>query len=126
MYTYMYMYIVCMLICIIRFHTAAGPVTDLSANIATTDGLSFDISVAWSAPTEPNGVTLRYTYTITATDEVIESQNTTDTSVEISSLNGIEPFTDYNVSVFAVNSAGDGETTTICKRSPETGKYLYQ
>ena len=103
----------------------SGPVEGLSAGItndSSTD--SFSVSISWSEPSEPNGVILQYNYTVSSTDTntAIVSGSTGNTSVVESMLTVIEPFTNYTVGVVAINSAGEGEESTVTVESPQTGE----
>ena len=102
----------------------SGPVGSLTATIATA--APFNISISWTAPEEPNGVITHYIYTITdaETSQIIANGNTAETFVEDLTLMDAEPYTNYTVSVSAVNAAGNGEDSTIVRVSPETGKVV--
>ena len=102
--------------------TVSDPVENLTASF-THDSGSFSISISWSEPIEPNGVILRYNYTVFDTETTTEllAGSTESTSVVVTMLSGVEPFTNYTVGVFAVNSAGGGQDSTITSLSPETG-----
>ena len=105
-------------------HVESGRVENLMA-VIMRDGSSFTITITWSAPIEPNGVITHYIYTVNdVSNMVLVSDNTSETSVMDLNVMGIQPHTNYNVSVFAVNSAGNGESNQISVRSPETGKGL--
>ena len=105
------------------YYTASGPVEGLTATITDTSG-SFKISISWSAPLEPNGIIKLYNYTVTNTVTSLEVAlgSELSTSVGDVSLSGAEAYTNYTVSVFAVNSAGAGEDSIITLLSPETGE----
>ena len=104
---------------------ASGPVENLTA-VIMRDGSSFTITINWSAPIEPNGVITGYIYTVTynSNNSVLVSDTINETSVMDLNVMDIEPHTDYNVSVLAVNSAGNGESTQISVSSPQTGRSL--
>ena len=105
-------------------HTASGPVRNLMANIVIA--APFNITISWTAPEEPNGDITHYVYTVndTATGALIIGGTTTGTSIVDLPLTNVVPFTNYTVSVLAVNSAGNGEDSTITTVSPETGKVV--
>ena len=94
------------------------------ANIVIAD--PFNITISWTAPEEPNGDITHYIYTVTDTDTsaLIIGDSTTETSIVDLPLTNVVPFTNYTVSVLAVNSAGNGEDSTITTVSPETGKVV--
>ena len=113
----------------VLLHTVSGPVTNLTADFTTTSTLSFNITIMWNAPVQPNGDILRYDYSLTETETaaVRISGNTTELSVNDLPLTDVEPYTSYTVTVVAVNSVGDGESANITLLSPETGTsdYIY-
>ena len=86
----------------------------------------FIIDIVWSAPTEPNGIILQYTYTITDTvaGNLILSDSKDETFVNNLTVNNLEPYTEYTVTVVAMNSAGDGDSSSVTVFSPETGKIV--
>ena len=108
----------------VSYYTASGPVEGLAATVTHASG-SFNISISWSAPLEPNGIIKLYNYTVTDTATSLEVAlvgSELSTSVDDVSLSGGEAYTNYTVSVFAVNSAGAGEDSTITSLSPDTGE----
>ena len=108
-------------------YTVSGPVEVLTANIThDTISDSFTISISWSEPTEPNGVIQQYNYTVFNTDTntavVTNFTVSGSTSVVESMLSSIEPYTNYTVTVVAINSVGKGDSSTLIVESPQTGK----
>lgn len=102
-------------------HVESGPVENLMA-VFMRAGSLFTITITWSAPIEPNGVITHYIYTMTDVSNIVLVNDTTsETSVMVMDL---QPYTIYNVSVVAVNSAGSGESNQISVLTPETGKRL--
>ena len=97
----------------------------LSARLVPTAPVNMSIAditptmffIQWDPPTHPNGVILRYEVTYTGEDTLNDVSdsffNTTTititpnlTSVELQEL---EPFSVYNITLRAVNGAGDGD-----------------
>ena len=107
----------------VSYYTASGPVEGLAAIITHASG-SFKISISWSAPLEPSGIIKLYNYTVTNTATSLEVAlgSELSTSVGDVTLSGAEAYTNYTISVFAVNSAGAGEDSIITLLSPETGE----
>ena len=106
-------------------YTVPGPVENIVATITGTT-TPFIIDIVWDAPTEPKGTILQYTYTITDTvaGNLILSDSTVETFVNNLTGSNLEPYTDYTVTVVAMNSAGDGDSSSITVLSPETGKIV--
>ena len=106
----------------------SGPVGSLSANIThDSSSDSFSVSISWSEPSEPNGVILHYNYTVSSNETITaivrgSTGSGSSTSVVESMLSVIEPFTSYTVGVVAVNSAGEGEESSVTVESPQTGE----
>ena len=63
------------------------------------------LSIEWTAPTSPNGVILFYRVTWDAMTE----NTTDDTPSHI--ITGLTPFTNYTITVAAVNGAGLGNSS---------------
>ena len=86
---------------------------------------SFRLSISWTEPSEPNGLILSYNYTVseTATGSEVGLGSTTETSVTDVVMSGVVAFTNYTVSVVAINSAGAGQESAITLISPETSEF---
>ena len=82
------------------------------------------LSINWTEPSEPNGIILHYNYTLSETtiDSEVGLGSTTETSVTDVALSGVVAFTNYTVSVVAINTAGAGQKSAIILISAETGK----
>ena len=107
-----------------NLYTVPGPVENIVFTITGTM-LPFMIVIVWDAPTEPNGAILQYTYTITDTEggSLILNGSTTDTFVNGLTMDtSIQPYTQYTLTVVAMTSAGEGESSSATVQSPETGK----
>ena len=104
--------------------TVPGPVANLAATIvATTSTDTHNITISFEPPPEPNGVVIQYSYAIsdTQTTQTVASGMVTMTSIEEISTQ-IEPYTNYTVSVAAMNPAGVGEESSVTVVSPQAGK----
>ena len=97
---------------------------DLVASISHTS-CSFILSISWTEPSEPNGIILSYNYTIseTATGSEVGLGSTTETSITDVALSGVVAFTNYTVSVVAINLAGSGQESSVTLISAETGNF---
>ena len=86
---------------------------------------SFRLSISWTEPSEPNGLILSYNYTVseTATGSEVGLGSTTSTSITDVTLSGVVAFTNYTVSVVAINSAGAGQESAITLISAETSEF---
>ena len=103
-------------------YTVSGPVANLAATIvATTSTDTHNITISFEPPPEPNGVVIQYSYSISDTTQTVASGMITMTSIEEISTQ-IEPYTNYTVSVAAMNPAGMGEESSVTVVSPEAGK----
>ena len=85
-----------------------------------------NVNISWEAPLEPNGVILRYSYSLVETyntsNVITEDTNTTDLSV-LDSVT-VSPFTNYTATVVAFTSAGGGNSVMEVAISPEAGKFI--
>lgn len=57
--------------------------------------------ITWDPPLQPNGIILNYT--IVADDNVVE---TVEVGILMYNVTGLQPYSTYNISVIACNSAG--------------------
>ena len=76
------------------------------------------LNVSFSPPSRPNGMIVRYEISYVPTSD--SSSGNTDivqSSEEEVIIGGLEPFTEYNVSVVAVTSAGAGESMETIGRT---------
>ena len=115
-------------------HLEPGPVQNLTASfnedsstfISDTRMHTVDIVISWIRPTQPNGEITGYNVTVYRTSNISDSvySNTTVTETMISPSVMVLPFTDYNVSVSASTSAGEGGATEVTVESPEAGRYF--
>ena len=84
---------------------ASGPVVSLSV-----DPMVITLSVSWRVPDMSNGVITGYEVSYQEEDGV---QAGTLTGIVTTELMGLKPGTIYNISVVAINDAGDGDITYI-------------
>ena len=88
------------------------------------------IDLFWSTPLYPNGELLSYTVSFTGKftlnsvteesyDSVMFQVNVSDSPM--TSLLALEPFSNYIVTLSAVNSAGEGNATEITVMTAEDG-----
>ena len=79
---------------------------------------SSHVTISWSQPAEPRGLILHYGYTVTDIEhsKVVARGNVTETLVKDLTIRG-DP---HSVSVRTVNSAGEGDDTTIIVSSTES------
>ena len=79
------------------------------------------LDVSWEEPINPNGIITSYEVTVAEADNssviVYIDDSLTVTSVNQTMM--IQPFTDYNVTVAASTSAGQGEGITITYEAGE-------
>ena len=100
---------------------------EASSQFNRTLGLySIDILLSWTAPTEPNGMITGYQFNVTETesDAALLSDTTNTTSVETQS-GGVQPYTNYTLSVVASTDAGSGDISTAIVESPEAGRQSF-
>ena len=88
------------------------------------------IDLFWSTPLYPNGELLTYIVSFTGEftlnsvteefyDSVMAEVNVSDSPM--TSLLALEPFSNYTITLSAVNSAGEGNVTEIGVMTPEDG-----
>ena len=77
-------------------------------------------TVQWGEVTCPqrNGEITDYTVTATKSGGMVEGTASVDVDARQATISGLTPFTQYTVSVAAVNSAGTGPTTTLPVETP--------
>ena len=105
--------IVALLVCVPVHVAVPGPVSDLSATAGVVQ-----LTISWTAPSEPNGVITMYQVTHNSTGVL----NYTNTSATQLTLRGLPPNTTVEYSVRAYTVIGPGEpvsnitsTTDICE-----------
>lgn len=98
--------------------TPPSAVTDLLVSALSDTSLI----ISWSPPEQPNGILTRYAYTVSDNPAIPGPEQTTAANdsqtqylVRVDSLN---PFVEYRVEVYAVNSAGNGapQSSTVYTR----------
>jgi len=88
------------------------------------------IDLFWSAPLYPNGELLGYNVTFNGEvtlnsvteefyDSVVFQVNVSDGPM--TSLFDLEPFSNYTITLSAMNSAGEGNVTELSVMTPEDG-----
>ena len=109
-----------------------GPVVSLESVFSATGRMyeasnrtyTVDLIITWSPPVFPNGVITSYQVRVTPADdssmEIYRNYSVGAPNVTASVM--VLAFTDYNVSVAASTSAGQGENVTDTVTSPEAGK----
>ena len=93
--------IVALLVCVPVHVAVPGPVSDLSA----TPGV-VQLTISWTAPSEPNGVITMYQVTQNSTSGVLNYTNTSTTQL---TLRDLPPNTAVEYSVRAYTIIGPGE-----------------
>ena len=107
--------IVALLVCVPVHVAVPGPVSDLSA----TPGV-VELTISWTAPSEPNGVITMYQVTHNSTGVL----NYTNTSVTQLTLRDLPPNTAVEYSVRAYTIIGPGESVTDQASTDSVRKYL--
>ena len=107
----------------------------VSAPVTTPEGFSTEsaamsIQFSWSPPSLLNSTTIISSYTLTCRSEVagVNTVMNVYPNAEIYTLGGFRPATEYNCSVFASNSAGDGppaSTSVTTMDDSELAIYVY-
>lgn len=87
-------------------------------NLTSNPTESSHVTISRSQPVEPRGLILHYSYTVTDIEhsKVVARGNVSETFVKDLTIRG-DP---HSVGVRAVNSAGEGEDTTIIVSSTES------
>lgn len=83
-------------------------------NFTVTEVTFTTVKLSWSPPAQPNGNILRYNLTYTETDNhnSYTSQNIDMLSTRYTVI-GICPGVEYNITIRAVTSAGEGDTASV-------------
>ena len=81
--------------------------------------LDTQIALQWDTPTSPNGIILFYIITFNGM-----TVNTTDASLFLNVM-GLTPFTNYTITVAAVNGAGRGNESDVVILQTEQGSKWY-
>ena len=91
-------------------------------NVTTMSIMAGSFLVTWSPPNAINAPEINYTVQLTGPNSVVT--DITGIGVEIRLLEGLMPFTNYSVVVFAVSEKGPGPTSeTQTVRTLEDGEY---
>ena len=106
-------------------------VRNINADFITT-GAMFDsnmytlsINISWEEPAYLNGDITSYEVAVARTDDDLVFTNSSVMVLNIiAELVVVLPFTNYTVSVAASTLAGQGESESLVRRSPEAGKML--
>ena len=85
------------------------PDAPTALNVSSIANTSAEIS--WMPPVNENGIITNYTIEIFSGVQVVISQTLTASDLEYMAT-GLNPFTNYSVSVYASTSAGAGETVS--------------
>ena len=107
-------------------HNCISPLTVPSEplNVATVNIMARSFLVTWSPPNAINAPEINYTIQLTGPNSVVT--NITGIGVEMRPLEGLMPFTNYSVVVFAVSEKGPGPTSeTQTVRTLEDGEYAH-
>lgn len=90
-------------------------------NVEVLEVTATEISLRWSPPEKPNGIITHYEVMYHNASTLI-LKNTTETNLL---LNGLKPYTLYNISVRAFTRLGHGNQSSplLAVRTAETGKY---
>ena len=109
---------------ILILYTVPGPPLSLTVSNVGVEPDSF--TVTWDPPSEPNGIITGYEVQyIILSDLTLMSRNTTNTSIDLTSL---IPDMEYIIQVRAINAAGLGNFTdpiTVLNGMGITYRLLY-
>ena len=83
-------------------------------------GFATSVELAWTPPTEPNGVITGYFLTYSTGAGSLNSQQVSTTNYTVT---GLEENTLYHFTVFAETSAGRGEGSTVSVRTLPDGGF---
>ena len=114
--------------------TAPGEVGGLEASFNSSGTVfnttsrmhTLDISITWTEPSYTNGVITSYNVTVYQTDDSsnLVFSNDAVTGLAVTESVMVLPYTNYNVSVAASTSAGQGDSSSVTILSPEAGIHL--
>ena len=79
---------------------------------------SHQVTISWDPPATPNGVILNYTVLLNGEQDGVVTANVT-----MFTVTQLDPFTGYNISVQACNSAGCVENPLVALVTMEDGEY---
>ena len=100
------------------FFSIAPTDFDMPTVLSTT---SYSIEVTWDPPATPNGVILNYTVITSDSDQDIVNTFSLPASENQYNVSGLLPFSDYNISIQACNSAGCVASPTVGSMTDEAG-----